>query len=115
MLFNEKADFVIGDPTEIEHPHADRTGYVGTLMDGETKGFWMLTLATPLRGRAIPFHFPTYSSRTFEDQPSSRNLEHIKAIQEIQQLIGDAGGEFSSSYTETLVSISIRSIQSILY
>jgi len=88
MLFNDEAGFVIADPTEIERPHADQTAYVGTLMDGETKGFWMLTLATPLRGRAIPFHFLTYSSRTIEDQPSSRNLEHFKAIQEIQQLIG---------------------------
>ena len=87
-LFNEEADFVIADPTEIERPHADRTEYVGTLMDGETKGFWMLTLATPFRGRAIPFHFLTYSSRTIEDLPSSHNLEHFKAIQEIQQLIG---------------------------
>jgi hypothetical protein len=89
LLFNEEADFVIGDPTEIERPHAKKTGYVGTLMDGQTKGFWMLTLATPLRGRAIPFHFLTYSSRTFEEQPSSRNLEHFKAIQEIRQLIGN--------------------------
>jgi hypothetical protein len=88
LLFNEEASFVIGDPTEIERPHADKTSYVGTLQDGQTKGFWMLTLATPCRGRAIPFHFVTYSSRTFEDQPSSRNLEHFKAIQEIQQLIG---------------------------
>jgi hypothetical protein len=88
LLFNEEADFVIGDPTEIERPHAKRTAYVGTLKDGETKGFCMLTLATPLRGRAIPFHFLTYSSRTFEDQPSTRSLEHFKAIQEIQQLIG---------------------------
>jgi len=88
LLFDEEAHFVIGDPTEIERPHAEKTSYVGTLMDGQTKGFWMLTLATPLRGRAIPFHFVTYSSRTFEDQPSSRNLEHFKAIQEIQQLIG---------------------------
>jgi hypothetical protein len=88
MLFNEEAEFVIADPTEIERPHAEQTEYVGTLMDGQTKGFWMLTLATPLRGRAIPFHFLTYSSRTIEDQPSSRNLEHFKAIQEIQQLIG---------------------------
>jgi hypothetical protein len=70
LLFNEEADFVIGDPTEIERPHANRTEYVGTLMDGQTKGFWMLTLATPLRGRAIPFHFVTYSSRTIEDLPS---------------------------------------------
>lgn len=88
LLFNEAADFVIGDPTAIERPHATKTEYVGTLMDGQTKGFWMLTMATPLRGRAIPFHFLTYSSRTFDEQPSSRNLEHFKAIQEIQQLIG---------------------------
>jgi hypothetical protein len=42
-LFNEEADFVIGDPTEIERPHANKTEYVGSLMDGQTKGFWMLT------------------------------------------------------------------------
>jgi hypothetical protein len=107
LLFNEEADFVIGDPTSIERPHADRTEYVGTLMDGQTKGFWMLTLATPLRGRAIPFHFLTYSSRTFEDQPSSRNLEHFKAIQEIQQLIGARPIVFDRefSYRELLDSL----------
>ena len=107
MLFNEAADFVIADPTEIERPHADQTEYVGTLMDGETKGFCMLTLATPLRGRAIPFHFLTYSSRTFEDQPSSRNLEHFKAIQEIQQLIGSRPIVFDRefSYRELLNSL----------
>ncbi len=106
-LFNEEAEFVIADPTEIERPHADQTEYVGTLMDGETKGFWMLTLATPLRGRAIPFHFLTYSSRTIEDQPSSRNLEHFKAIQEIQQLIGGRPIVFDRefSYRELLNSL----------
>jgi hypothetical protein len=61
MLVNKEADFVIGDPTEIKRPHADKTEYVGTLKDEETKVFWMLTLATPFRGRAIPFHFITYS------------------------------------------------------
>ena len=107
MLFNEEADFVIGDPTEIERPHAQKTEYVGTLKDGRTKGFWMLTLATPLRGRAIPFHFLTYSSRTFEDQPSSRNLEHFKAIQGIQQLIGQRPIVFDRefSYRELLSSL----------
>jgi len=107
MLFNEEADFVIADPTEIERPHADQTAYVGTLTDGETKGFWMLTLATPLRGRAIPFHFLTYSSRTIEDQPSSRNLEHFKAIQEIRQLIGPRPIVFDRefSYRELLSSL----------
>lgn len=68
-------------------------------MDGQTKGFWMLTLATPLRGRAIPFHFVTYSSRTFEDQPSSRNLEHFKAIQAIQQLIGERAIVFDREFS----------------
>ena len=107
LLFNEEADFVLADPTEIERPHANLTEYVGTLMDGQTKGFWMLTLATPLRGRAIPFHFLTYSSRTFEDQPSSRNLEHFKAIQEIQHLIGPRPIVFDRefSYRELLDSL----------
>jgi hypothetical protein len=106
-LFNEEAEFVIGDPTEIERPHAIRTAYVGTLMDGQTKGFWMLTLATPLRGRAIPFHFLTYSSQTFADQPSSRNLEHFKAIREIQRLIGTRPIVFDRefSYRELLHSL----------
>jgi len=88
LLFNEEAEFVIGDPTEIERPYAHRTDYVGKLKDGETKGFWMLTLATPVRGRAIPFHFLTYSSRTINEQIRSRNLEHFQAIEEIQDLIG---------------------------
>jgi len=88
LLFNEEAEFVIGDPTEIERPYAHKTDYVGTLKDGETKGFWLLTLATPVRGRAIPFHFLTYSSRTFEEQISSRNREHFQAIEEIRPLIG---------------------------
>ena len=104
LLFNEEAEFVIGDPTEIERPHAHKTKYVGTLHDGATKGFSMLTFATPIRGRAIPFHFLTYSSRTFDEQVSSRNLEHHKAIQEIMQLIGERPVVFDRefSYLELL-------------
>jgi hypothetical protein len=107
MLFNEEAEFVIGDPTEIERPNAWKTEYVGTLKDGKTKGFWMLTFATALRGRAIPLHFLTYSSRTFDEQVSSRNLEHHKAIQEIMQLIGDRPVIFDRefSYFELLNSL----------
>ena len=33
-----------------------------------------------MRGRAIPFHFSTYSSRTIEDLPSSRNLELLRSL-----------------------------------
>lgn len=116
LLFNEEAEFVIGDPTEIERPHAHRTGYVGTLKDGQTKGFWMLTLATPVRGRAIPFHFSTYSSRTIEDQPSSRNLEHFKVIQEIKQLIGNRPIVFDRefSYLELLRSLVDESVHFVI-
>lgn len=116
LLFNEEAEFVIGDPTEIERPHADKTAYVGTLMDGESKGFWMLTLATVMKGRAIPFHFVTYSSRTIEDQPSSRNLEHFKAIQEIQQLVGKRPIIFDRefSYRELLNSLVEESVSFVI-
>jgi len=103
LLFNEEAEFVIGDPTEIERPHAYKTNYVGMLKDGKTKGFWMLTLATPVRGRAIPFHFLTYSSRTFEEQPSSRNLEHFKAIQGIKEMIGSRPIVFDREFSYLLL------------
>jgi hypothetical protein len=107
LLFNEEADFVLCDPTEIERPDARKTEYVGTLKDGRTRGFWMMTFATALRGRAIPFHFLTYSSRTFEDQISSRNLEHHKAIQEVLHLIGDRPVVFDRefSYLELFTSL----------
>ena len=51
-LFQEETSYVIGDPTEVPRPQAWKTPYVGTLKDGKTKGFWLLMLATPFRGRA---------------------------------------------------------------
>jgi len=36
-------------PTEVERPQGRETEYMG-----ETRGFWLLLLATPHRGRAIP-------------------------------------------------------------
>ncbi len=67
-LFNKEAGFVIGDPTELERPLADQTEYVGTLRNGETKDFWMLTSVclngNPLfPGRTTPFR--TGTSREF--------------------------------------------------
>jgi hypothetical protein len=58
-LFQDQAEFVIGDPTEMPRSQAKRTEYVGTLSDGRTRGYWLLTLATPFRGRAIPCSFVT--------------------------------------------------------
>ena len=81
-LFQEDAEFVIGDPTEIERPDAWKTDYVGTLKDGKTKGFWALVLATPYRGRAIPCGMVTYSSKTIAQELGSRNQEHFRAFEE---------------------------------
>jgi hypothetical protein len=88
-LFQTNAPFVLGDPTEIPRPQARKTPYVGILSDGETKGFWLLTLATPFRGRAIPFHFVTYSSKTIAHEESSRNLKHFGAFATIKELLGE--------------------------
>jgi hypothetical protein len=65
------------------------TDYVLPLSDGETKGFWMLPIATPIRGRAIPCHFITYSSATLNNDVSSCNLEHQHAIQGIKEFVGN--------------------------
>jgi len=88
-LFQEQAEFVIGDPTEIERPQAWKTEYVGTLKDGQTQGFWALVLATPYRGRAIPCGLITYSSKTIASGLDSRNLNHFRAFAELKDLLGE--------------------------
>jgi Transposase DDE domain len=88
-LFQEQAEFVIGDPTEIERPQAWKTGYVGTLKDGKTKGFWALVLATAYRGRAIPCGLITYSSKTIATRQDSRNLNHFRAFAALKDVLGE--------------------------
>jgi len=88
-LFQEQASFVIGDATEIERPQAYKTGYVGKLSKEGKRGFWVLILATPYRGRAIPCAFVTYSSSTLEKRGRSRNMEHARVIRQIKELLGD--------------------------
>ena len=87
-LFQEDAEFVIGDPTEIERPHAWKTDYVGKLKDGKTRGFWTLILATPYRGRAIPCGMVTYSSKTIAQGLDSRNLNHFRAFASLKDRLG---------------------------
>jgi hypothetical protein len=87
-LFQEEAAFVIGDPTEIERPHAWKTEYVGKLKDGKTRGFWALILATPYRGRAIPCGMVTYSSKTIAQGLDSRNLNHFRAFAGLMDILG---------------------------
>jgi hypothetical protein len=88
-LYQEDAPFLIGDPTEMPRPEASKTEYVGTLSDGETKGYWLLILSTPYRGRAIPCHFVSYSSAIIGSEITSRNRYHYQALAEVKQLLGD--------------------------
>jgi hypothetical protein len=88
-LYQADADYMIGDPTEIERAQAWKTEYVGTLKDGKTKGFWAMVLATPYRGRAIPCGLVTYSSKTIATKQDSRNLNHFRAFESIKDLLGD--------------------------
>jgi len=88
-LFNEDSPIVIGDPTEIERLQAKKTEYVGKVGEDKKLGFWLLVLSFPYRGRAIPFNFVTYSSKTINDDVTSRNLEHKRVIGELKELLGD--------------------------
>lgn len=115
-LFQVDAPFVLGDPTEIPRPQARKTEYVGKLKDGKTRGFWLMTLATPFRGRAIPFHFITYSSRTIAQEETSRNLNHCRAFEGIKALLGDRplvlDREFS--YLELLHNLVAEGVQFVI-
>lgn len=88
-FYREEAEFVIGDPTEMVRCKAPKTDYVGTLKDGDTPGYWLMVLSTPFRGRAIPFWFTTYSSRTIQAQATSRNQEHFCCFEAIKELLGE--------------------------
>ena len=88
-LYHEEAEFVIGDPTEMPRYKAPKTAYVGTLSDGKTPGYWLLALSTPFRGRAIPFHFITYSSQTIGSQVTSRNQEHFRSFAAVKEILGE--------------------------
>jgi hypothetical protein len=115
-FYQEEAEFVIGDPTEMERFRAPKTLYVGTLSDGETPGYWLLVLSTPFRGRAIPFGFVTYSSRTIGDQATSRNQEHFRSFEAVKHLLGERplvlDREFS--YAELMEVLVVEQIQFVI-
>jgi len=87
-LFQSDAAFVIGDVTDMPRRRAYQTAYVGQLKDAQ-QGFWLLLLATPFRGRAIPFHFITYSSRLLAMRAESRNQNHLRAFAGVKALLGE--------------------------
>jgi len=115
-LYQEDAEFVIGDPTEMERYKAPKTSYVGTLKDGKTAGYWLLVLSTPFRGRSLPCSFVVYSSRTIGEQCTSRNQEHFRCFAEVKELLGDRplvlDREFS--YEELMEILYIEHIQFVI-
>lgn len=115
-FYQAEARFVIGDPTEMERFRAPKTAYVGTLSDGMTAGYWLLMLSMPYRGRAIPFSFVLYSSRTIGEQVTSRNQEHFRCFEEIKGLLGDRplvlDREFS--YHELMEILTLEHIQFVI-
>ncbi len=114
-LYDEDSPFVLGDPTDIDRPQAKKTEYVGKLKSKKL-GFQILTLATPYHGRALPFSFITYSSRTIGSELRSRNMEHNRAIGELKELLGDKilvlDREFS--YDDFFVELSETDIQFVI-
>jgi hypothetical protein len=115
-LYQEDAEFIIGDPTEMERCRAPKTAYVGTLSDGKTAGYWLMVLSTAFRGRSLPFSFVVYSSRTIGDQSTSRNQEHFRCFEGVKQMLGDRplvlDREFS--YEELMETLYIEQIQFVL-
>jgi hypothetical protein len=115
-LYQEDAEFVIGDPTEMERHKAPKTSYVGTLSDGKTAGYWLLVLSTPFRGRSLPCSFVVYSSRTIGEQCTSRNQEHFRCFDEVKELLGDRplvlDREFS--YEELMQTLYLEHIQFVI-
>jgi hypothetical protein len=115
-LYQEDAEFVIGDATEMERYKAPKTSYVGTLSDGKTAGYWLLVLSTPFRGRSLPCSFVIYSSRTIGEQCTSRNQEHFRCFDEVKELLGDRplvlDREFS--YSELMEILYLEHIQFVI-
>jgi hypothetical protein len=115
-FYQEDAEFVIGDPTEMERFRAPKTSYVGRLSDGMTAGYWLMVLSMPYRGRSIPFSFVVYSSKTIGEQVTSRNQEHFRCFEQVKQLLGDRplvlDREFS--YQELMEILTIEHIQFVI-
>lgn len=115
-LYQEDAEFILGDPTEMERYKAPKTPYVGTLNDGTTAGYWLMVLSTPFRGRSLPCSFVVYSSRTIAEQATSRNQEHFRCFETLKELLGDRplvlDREFS--YEELMTILAIEQIQFVI-
>lgn len=115
-LYQEEAAFMIGDPTEMPRPGAKQTDYVGKLSDGQTSGYWLLVLATPYQGRAIPCHFVSYSSAIIGAEITSRNRYHFQAFAGVKNLLAEKplvlDREFS--YLELLQALVVEEVNFVI-
>lgn len=84
----DNVPFLIADPTIIDRPEAEKTKYVG-LVRPERRGFYLLTIAAPFKGRALPVMIHDYSPATIADECSSRNIEHTAALEKIKDIAGE--------------------------
>ena len=108
----QDAHIVILDATEVERPYAYRTEYVGVLPPKEEtkrrrrparkakkgqetsertsrtrRGFWLLLLGLPFRGRVLPWGWWTYSSKTLDEEATSQNLVLRRFLEDLRQLL----------------------------
>ncbi|MCJ7530507.1 MAG: transposase, partial [Anaerolineales bacterium] len=115
-LYQEDAEFIIEDATEMERYKAPKTSYVGILRDGKTAGYWLMVLSTPFRGRSLPWTFVVYSSRTLGEQVTSRNQEHFRCFAVVKELLGDRplvlDREFT--YEELMEVLNLKHIQFVI-
>lgn len=101
LYLRNESNIILVDPTEIERPDAKNTEYVGFLKD-KSRGYVNIIYAYPYQGRAIPFYFQTYSSKTIADEMYSRNsiwrddITKLKFLAEKKTIVADR--EFCSEH-----------------
>lgn len=81
------------------------------------KGFWVLLLGTPYRGRAIQRGFVTCSSKTIAASLGSRNLNRLRVFAGLKDLLGERplvlDREFS--YLELLLDLAAEGVNFVVH
>lgn len=95
-LGDEEAPFYIGDVTELEHPYARNTEYVGRLSDGKTLGVFLCKIrlrvtvvGRPFGGKVVPVAYRIFSEATLGFGEGSRNLVYDQVLREVKGVVGD--------------------------
>ncbi len=88
-LGDEEAPFYIADVTELEHPYARSTEYVGRLSDGKTLGVFLLVVGRPFGGKVVPVAYRIFSEATLGFGEGSRNLVYYRMLREVKGVVGD--------------------------